>query len=59
MCLGLKQTLIFVILNKMSIVDNTCVHREEQRLIVSEIEVLREISDSRKDNNRRRKKLIQ
>jgi hypothetical protein len=59
MCSGLKQTLIFVILKKMSKVDNTCVHMEEHRLIVSEIEVLREISDSRKGNNTRRKKLIQ
>jgi len=48
-----------VTLNKLSTVDNTCVHREEHRLIVSEIEVLREITDSRKDNNRRRKELVQ
>jgi hypothetical protein len=48
-----------VILNKMSTVDNTCVYREKHRLIVSETEVLREISNSRKDNKRRRKKLIQ
>jgi hypothetical protein len=48
-----------VTLNKFSTVDNTCAHREEHSLIVFEIEVLREISDSRKDNNRRRKKLIQ
>jgi len=46
-------------LNKMSTVDSTCVHREEHRLIMSETEGLKEISDSRKDNNRRRKKLIQ
>ena len=58
MCSGLKQTLTSVILNKMSTVDNICVHGKEHRLIVSEIEVLREIPDSRKDN-RRRKKLIQ